>query len=105
MNNGRGYDTKRDLRNIYNFDSSGNSSLDTNRKSNTFKNRMYYDEDTTSEYDSDIYKIGSDMLSDSPLNSNLHLDYDDENRIHKEYVMDYEIMSKEVNQYNSIESK
>ena len=68
---------------------------------------MYYDEDTMSEYDSDIYKIGSGMLLDSSsmINSNSHLDDDDENRIHKEYIMDYEIMSKEVNQYNSMESE
>jgi len=53
-----------------------------------------------SEYDSIMYRNGSNSV----MGSNSRLDDDDENRIQKEYIIDYEMMSKELNDYNNMES-
>ena len=65
--------------------------------------RRYFDEDIMSDYDSDMYKNASGFLlgSNSVMGSNSRLDDDDENRIQKEYIIDYEMMSKELNDYNN----
>jgi len=65
--------------------------------------RRYLDEDIMSDYDSDMYKNASGYLigSNSVMGSNSMLDDDDENRIQKEYIIDYEMMSKELNDYNN----
>jgi len=104
MSSDRSYDSKRDHRIIYDFgDSSNSSNIEggNKRNNNTLKSRMYYDDDTiSSDYENDIYKYNSGILPDSRsvMNSNPRLDDDDENRP-RDYIMDYEMMSKEVNHF------